>query len=59
MNIIRDSLTKIFKSTPKIKENVTELYAHIDWGTRKALRAPQDEEKVLVIDASRISTGRG
>lgn len=54
LNIIRTNLSKIFKATPKIKDELSGLYTHIDWQTRKALRAPKGNEEILVIDASKF-----
>ncbi len=51
LQIIRDSLTDIFKSSPKIKTGVNCLYAYIDRATREDLRAPEGKEKVLVVNA--------
>ena len=54
LNIIRESLTRIFKALPSIKDNAGSMYAHIDWASRKSLRAPRDEEKILVINAGKF-----
>lgn len=64
LNIIRDSLTAIFKAVPSISslpgtEDSPEaisssLYSRIDWKTRRHLRAPQGSEKVLVVDAEKF-----
>jgi glutamate synthase domain-containing protein 1/glutamate synthase domain-containing protein 3 len=51
LQIIRESLTSIFKSSPGIKENQNSLYAYIDRATRKNLRAPEGNEKILVVNA--------
>jgi glutamate synthase domain-containing protein 1/glutamate synthase domain-containing protein 3 len=54
LQIIRESLTKIFKSMPLIKNGANSRYARIDWSYRKCLRAPQGREEVLVIDAQKF-----
>lgn len=51
LQIIRQSLTQIFKSSPDIKENKNSLYAYIDHATSKDLRAPKGNEKILVVNA--------
>ena len=52
IDLIRQSLTRLFKSVPDIKAHAGGLYAFIDWGSRKGLRAPEGNEKILVIDAN-------
>ncbi|MDD5703332.1 MAG: hypothetical protein PHU23_14950, partial [Dehalococcoidales bacterium] len=54
LHIVRSSLTRMFRSVPGIKSKEGNLYARIDWGTRRCLRAPAGQEKVLVIDAGRF-----
>mgnify|MGYP000492358760 CR=1 FL=1 len=51
LQIIRQSLTAIFKASPKIGEDKNSLYAYIDRGTSKDLRAPLENEKILVVNA--------
>ncbi len=51
LQIIRESLTMIFKSSPEIKGNKDSLYTYIDFETKENLRAPKDNEKVLVVNA--------
>ncbi len=51
LQIIRESLTAIFASSPKIKENKNESYTYIDRETRKDLRAPLENEIILVVNA--------
>jgi glutamate synthase domain-containing protein 3 len=50
LHIVRDSLTDIFSNTPKIETNIQSIYKYIDWTTRKILRAPQGDEKILVLN---------
>ncbi len=54
LDIIREHLTKIFKSAPRLKDNADGLYGHIDWSTRKSLRTPKGKEKILVINTSKF-----
>jgi glutamate synthase domain-containing protein 1/glutamate synthase domain-containing protein 3 len=54
LNTIRDSLTKIFKNTPKIKEQYGSVYVYIDWTTRKAIRSPEGKERILVINTGKF-----
>jgi glutamate synthase domain-containing protein 3 len=51
LQIIRDCLTSIFNASPKLNENVPGIYRYIDWDNRDTLRAPRNDEKVLVINA--------
>ena len=51
LQIIRESLTSIFKSSPKIKDNKNSIYTYIDFAARKDLRVPQGNEKILVVNA--------
>ena len=49
--IIRDSLTEIFNFVPKLDEHADSVYAYIDWACRESLRAPEKNEKILVLNA--------
>ncbi len=51
LQIIRESLTAVFKSSPEIKDNKNSSYAYIDFATKENLRAPMENEKVLVVNA--------
>jgi glutamate synthase domain-containing protein 1/glutamate synthase domain-containing protein 3 len=51
LQILRDSLTRIFASSPAIKENRNSRYAYIDRTTRENLRAPMGNETILVVNA--------
>jgi len=51
LQIIRDSLEKIFGSTPAISHNTGSIYVRIDLDSRDDLRAPEKDEKILVVDA--------
>lgn len=51
LQIIRESLTAVFKSSPAIQENKNSCYTYIDRSTRKDLRSPGQNEKILVVNA--------
>jgi glutamate synthase domain-containing protein 1/glutamate synthase domain-containing protein 3 len=51
LQIIRESLSEIFESIPKLNENASSAYRYIDWTGRRTLRAPQGDESVLVVNA--------
>jgi glutamate synthase domain-containing protein 3 len=51
LQIIRDSLARIFGSTPALKDNSESIFAYIDFDSRDDLRAPQKNEKILVVNA--------
>jgi glutamate synthase domain-containing protein 1/glutamate synthase domain-containing protein 3 len=54
LNHIRKSLTRLFKTTPTIKDHYDCLYTLLDWSTRKALRAPEGREQILVVNAQQF-----
>ena len=51
LQIIRNSLTAIFKNIPKLNEHSESAYAYIDWDNKENLRGPEKEEKILVVNA--------
>lgn len=51
LQIIRGSLNKIFGSTPPIEDNSGSIYTYIDFHTRNKLRAPEKDEKILIVNA--------
>ena len=51
LQIIRESLTHIFESSPNINDNKGQRYAYIDRSTREALRPPMGDEKILIVNA--------
>ncbi|MGB7918422.1 MAG: hypothetical protein WCF40_00040, partial [Desulfobacterales bacterium] len=51
LQIVRENLTVLFKTAPKINANGSSRYRQIDWSTRDALRPPQEPEKILVVNA--------
>jgi glutamate synthase domain-containing protein 1/glutamate synthase domain-containing protein 3 len=54
LNIVRESLRSVFKATPRVKDEFGGRFSLIDWTTRKALRPPRDNERILIIDANRF-----
>ena len=54
LQIIRDSLSKIFDSSPKLNEDARGIYRYIDWSTRNTLRAPRGNERILVLNAKQF-----
>jgi glutamate synthase domain-containing protein 1/glutamate synthase domain-containing protein 3 len=54
LSILHESLSRVFNAIPGIKECVGGVYARIDWASRKGLRAPYGNEKVLVINTSKF-----
>ena len=54
LNIVRNSLSEVFKATSGIKDYFDSKYTFIDWATRKYLRAPKGKEEVLIINASKF-----
>lgn len=51
LQILRDSLTRIFASSPAIRERQNSRYAYIDRATREDLRPPMENETILVVNA--------
>ena len=51
LQIVRDTLANIFVSSPRLNENSSSRYRFIDWSTRATLRAPRENEGVLVLNA--------
>ncbi len=51
LQIVRESLTAIFKASPTLNEDTSGGYRYIDWDLRKTLRPPRGDENVLVINA--------
>lgn len=51
LDIIDRSLVEIFGSIPPIDQPASSRYAHIDWNTKGALRAPQGPQEILVVNA--------
>jgi glutamate synthase domain-containing protein 1/glutamate synthase domain-containing protein 3 len=53
-HVLRLSLDEIFATTPMIAEKSNDRFSQIDFATRAQLRAPQENEGVLVINAERF-----
>jgi len=49
LEILQDSLEKIFSSVPDLNSELAGAYRRLDWAFRGALRKPREGEKVLVI----------
>ena len=50
-HVLGISLDEILSATPMITENTASQFSQIDFATRSALRAPQRNDQILVIDA--------
>lgn len=50
LQVIRNALTNIFKTSPKIKEKKNSIYTYIDFDSRNDLRKPLGNEKILVVN---------
>jgi glutamate synthase domain-containing protein 1 len=50
LQIVRGSLADIFSSCPTLDTNTGSAYRYIDWDLRSSLRAPNENEKVLVLN---------
>ncbi len=48
---MRDALSRIFVSTPKLDHHSTSRYRLIDWTTKGSLRPPRPGEGILVLNA--------
>jgi glutamate synthase domain-containing protein 1/glutamate synthase domain-containing protein 3 len=51
LQIIRDSLRRLFESTPDFSMESTGQFRRLDWESRSQMRAPGGNEKVLLINA--------
>jgi glutamate synthase domain-containing protein 3 len=51
LQIIRGSLTSIFDALPNFNQDASGMYRYIDWASRHALRPPDADEKILVVNA--------
>ena len=50
-HVLQNNIEEILAATPMIAENAASHFSRIDFATRDALRAPQDDNQILVIDA--------
>jgi glutamate synthase domain-containing protein 1/glutamate synthase domain-containing protein 3 len=53
-HVLKENIDAILAATPPITENSASRYSQIDFATRGSLRAPQNNETTLVIDAERF-----
>ncbi len=51
LQIIRETLTAVFKDCPAIGEKQNGYFAYVDRASRKDLRPPMDRETILVVNA--------
>jgi hypothetical protein len=51
LHVVRESLREIFNDSPGLDQDGPGRYRHIDWATRRSLRGPAGEEKILVLNA--------
>ncbi len=51
LRMVKDALTRIFDSTPDLRQSAPSAYRNIEWKTRDTLRVPEDGERVLVLNA--------
>ena len=54
LHVLRINLDEIFSTTPKITEKANARFSLIDFATRHQLRAPEENEQTLVIDAEQF-----
>jgi glutamate synthase domain-containing protein 3 len=52
LQIIRQSIDLILKSVPSISDNGSTHVRAIDWDSRSSIRAPQDKEDTLIVNAN-------
>jgi glutamate synthase domain-containing protein 1/glutamate synthase domain-containing protein 3 len=53
-HVLKIALEEILASSPMITERAASRFSRLDYATRDALRAPQQKEEILVIDAERF-----
>ena len=51
LQILQHTLSRIFASTPRIDQDGSGAYRYIDWNSRDKVRAPEGDEKVLIVNA--------
>jgi glutamate synthase domain-containing protein 3 len=51
LQMINETLTALFAGSPKINGNGNSMFRHVDWSNRDAIRAPEGDERVLVLNA--------
>ena len=55
LHILRSSLEAIFDASPGLNDNVSRRYGYLDWASRKMLRPPMGDERILVLNARKFS----
>jgi glutamate synthase domain-containing protein 1/glutamate synthase domain-containing protein 3 len=53
-HVLKLNLDEILTATPLFKENTTSVFRRVDFATRNDFREPQNNERILVIDAERF-----
>jgi len=51
LHIFRETLTRIFETSPTMTENTRSRYRRIDWDSRDTLRQPCGGDRILVVNA--------
>ena len=51
LQIIRSNLASVFQAAPTFNQDGSSRFRRIDWDTRTTLRAPEGQERVLVVNA--------
>ena len=54
LSILKENIDEIFASTKKINEKTDSIYCAIDFNTKNEIRAPQNKEEILIIDAEKF-----
>jgi glutamate synthase domain-containing protein 1/glutamate synthase domain-containing protein 3 len=54
LQVLDESLVRLFEAAPLFSEPATRFYRRIDWATRQLLVGPQRGEEVLVINAEKF-----
>jgi glutamate synthase domain-containing protein 1/glutamate synthase domain-containing protein 3 len=54
LQILRECLSSIFRSSPGLDENAEGMYRYLDWDLRSTLRPPINGEKYLIVNAEKF-----
>ncbi|MFC1865117.1 glutamate synthase [Chloroflexota bacterium] len=54
LQVVRGSLADIFGGCPNLNKNSESAHRYIDWSLRSSLRAPNEGEEVLVLNAKQF-----
>jgi glutamate synthase domain-containing protein 1/glutamate synthase domain-containing protein 3 len=54
LEIVLESLEKVFSSVPGLDSTLGGIYRKIDWASRESLRKPEGGEKTLILDAAQF-----